>query len=293
MADAATAPACSAGALHAEMRGRLRAAGIGSADLDARLILSEILGVSAVALVTERRRAVPAAVEARVRAAIARRLAGESVARILGHRGFWTLDLALSDATLEPRPETETVVAAALGFLLARCGADAPVTIADLGTGTGAILLALLSELPRASGIGVDISAAAAATARDNARRAGLADRALFVAGDFCDALAGPFAAIVANPPYITSDELAELPPEVRRDPPVALDGGRDGLDGYRRIVAGAPRLLRPGGRLFFEVAPPLVGPLAALAGRTGWDVVETGRDLHGAERMVSLALRK
>jgi release factor glutamine methyltransferase len=293
-AAAATAVAAtSIGGLHGEMRGRLRAAGIETADLDARLLLSEIVGLPAVALVTERRRAVPPEAEERVRTAIARRLAGESVGRILGHRGFWTLDLVLSEATLEPRPETETVVAAALGYLLDRFGADAAVTIADLGTGTGAILLALLSELPCARGVGVDISAAAAATARENARRAGLADRAVFVAGDFCATLGGPFDAIVANPPYIASEELAKLPPEVRRDPRAALDGGPDGLDCYRVILAGAPRLMRPGGRLFFEVGPCQAEPLAAMALRSGWCVVETSRDLLGTERVVSLALPK
>ncbi len=165
-----------------------------------------------------------------------RRLAGEPVARILGAKEFWGLPLQLSAATLVPRPDTETVVELALEMLRAEPEPKRRLRIADIGTGSGAILLALLSELPDAFGVGTDVSVAALRTASRNAARLGFASRTAFVACDYAAALSAPFDLMVSNPPYIRSADIAGLATEVRdHDPIVALDGGADGLDAYRR----------------------------------------------------------
>lgn len=184
-----------------------------------------------------------------------RRLAGEPVARILRFKEFWGLPLQLSAATLVPRPDTETVVELALEMLRASPPTGRPLRIADLGTGSGAILMALLSELPHAFGYGTDISVHALRTARDNAVDLGLASRAEFLACDYAAALTGPFDLIVSNPPYIRSVDIPGLATEVRdHDPLRALDGGADGLDAYRALVPQAARLLVSGGVLAVEV---------------------------------------
>jgi release factor glutamine methyltransferase len=188
-----------------------------------------------------------------------RRLAGEPVARILGHKEFWGLTFELSPATLVPRPDTETLVEVALKFTrdanMAAKMAERPIRIADIGTGTGAILLALLSELPQARGIGTDISHDALATATRNAERLGLLDRADFVESDYASALDDPFDLIVSNPPYIRSRDIDGLPLDVRAyDPHLALDGGDDGLEAYRAIAPQAARLLRPDAALVVEI---------------------------------------
>src|SRR5262249_6137776 len=187
----------------------------------------------------------------RIAAMAARRLAREPVARIVETREFWGLSLRVSPAVLVPRPETETVVATALAALDRDADRARPVRIADLGTGSGALLLALLSELPNAFAVGTDLSMDALAVARDNAERLGLAARAAFVACDFAGGLAGPFDLVVANPPYVASHELAQLAPEVRdHDPLLALDGGADGLRAYRALAADAPRLIGARGHM-------------------------------------------
>jgi release factor glutamine methyltransferase len=171
------------------------------------------------------------------------------VARILGCKEFWGLPLRVNAETLLPRPETETVVEAALAALEGRHRTSDPLRIVDLGTGSGALLLALLSELPNAGGVGTDISVGALGCARANAAALGLSDRAAFVACDYGAGLAGPFDILVSNPPYVARADIAGLQPEVRDyDPRRALDGGPDGLDGYRAIAAHARRLLAPNG---------------------------------------------
>ena len=184
-----------------------------------------------------------------------RRSAGEPVARILGRKEFWGLPLQVSAATLVPRPDTETVVEAALETIRAVTRPDRRLRIADIGTGSGAILLALLSESPGHHGVGTDISEAALRIASSNAVELGLADRAGFVACYYAAALSATFDLIVSNPPYIRSGEIATLATEVRDfDPLVALDGGKDGLDAYRAILPQAARLLAPGGAVVVEV---------------------------------------
>ncbi len=217
-----------------------------------------------------------------------RRLAGEPVARILGVKEFWGLPLQLSAATLVPRPDTETIVELALAMLHApRAGRS--LHIADLGTGSGAILLALLSELPEARGFGTDISVQALQTARDNADQLGLSRRTHFVACDYAAALSGEFDLIVSNPPYIRTADVVGLAPEVRDyDPHLALDGGGSGLDAYRILIPQATQLLSPQGVLVVEVGQGQshdVGQLIAQAGLTL--EVPAKADLAGIPRAV------
>jgi len=234
---------------------RFKSSSIESAELDARMLVGAALGLDLTGLISAAGRRLTADESIRLEDFARRRLGGEPVARILGTREFWGLPLTLSAATLVPRPDTETVVELALDMLRACPASDRPLRIADLGTGSGAILLALLSELSGAVGTGTDISVAALATARGNAIQLGLADRAEFIACDYAADLSGPFDLIVSNPPYIRSADIAGLATEVRNfDPLGALDGGRDGLDAYRALIPQAARLLAPQGVLVVEV---------------------------------------
>ena len=228
---------------------------IDSAELDARILVGHVLGLDLTGIITAASRPVTAEEAARLEDFARRRLTGEPVARLVGSREFWGLPLRLSAATLVPRPDTETVVELALEMLRAGPNANRPLRVVDIGTGSGAILLALLSELPDAVGIGTDISEAALRTARANARHLGLTGRADFTACDYAAALSGKFDLMVSNPPYIRSAEIAGLAAEVRdHDPRRALDGGADGLDGYRALIPQAAALLAPGAVLVVEV---------------------------------------
>jgi release factor glutamine methyltransferase len=233
---------------------RLKANAIDSAELDARLLAGAALGLDLTGLITAANRPLTTDESARLEQFAERRLAGEPVARILGHKEFWGLPLQLTPETLVPRPDTEAVVELALEMLRASGAAGHSLRIADLGTGSGAILLALLSELPEARGFGTDISAVALQTARSNAARAGLADRATFIECDYATGLSGRFDLIVSNPPYIRSVDIGGLATEVRDyDPRAALDGGADGLDAYRALIPQAACLLAPGAVLVVE----------------------------------------
>jgi release factor glutamine methyltransferase len=220
-------------------------------------------------------------------------LAGEPVGRILGHREFWGLSFALGPETLEPRPDSETIVEAALALVDERWGRDAPLRVADLGTGTGCLLVALLSELPAAYGIGLDISAGAVSTARDNAVRNGVGARGGFAVGDWTASLAeAGFDLVVSNPPYIPSGDCAGLAREVvEHDPIAALDGGTDGFDAYRAILGGAARILKPKGGLVLELGIGQCDAVAALATERGLIAGETRRDLGGIARALPITL--
>jgi release factor glutamine methyltransferase len=259
-----------------------RNAGIESADIDARLLVGHVLGLSHVDLAIEAGSPVSNGAAEGIDMLAARRLAREPIARIVGFKEFWGLSLNLNDATLVPRPETETVVETALDMIGPRDGA---FRIADLGTGSGAILLALLGELPNATGIGTDISDEALAAARDNAGGLGLTSRAEFVLSDFGAALTGRFDLIVSNPPYIPSGDIATLAPEVRRDPRRALDGGVDGLDAYRTIAGQAAGLLNPGGTLVVELGIGQQPAVTALFHAAGLAPQPARFDLAGIPR--------
>ena len=254
--------------------------------LDARLLLAAALDLSATALLGDLAAPVPPSAAAAFAALTARRAAREPTALILGRREFWSLDLAVSPATLIPRPDSETLIEAALA---AFAGRAAPARILDLGTGTGCLLLAALTEFPAAFGIGIDRSPAAAALARDNAARLGLGERAAVFAGDWAAALAGRFDLVLANPPYIPSADIPDLMPEVAsHEPRAALDGGPDGLAAYRAILADLPRLLRPGGVAVLELGEHQAAPVAALAAHAGLRAT-TRADLGGIARALVL----
>ena len=215
-----------------------------------------------------------------------RRARGEPLSKILGRRAFWGLDLRVSRDVLDPRPETETIVEAALALYGAR--KREPLRILDLGVGSGALLCALLREFGHARGIGVDRSEAAAAIARMNTEACGFAGRAEIRVGSWTENLDGPFDLIVSNPPYIPSAEIAGLPREVRDfDPRLALDGGADGLDAYRAILPAAARILAPGGSVMAEVGAGQAPDVLVLAERAGLSEAATRRDLAGIERVV------
>lgn len=262
-----------------------RDAGIDSPELDARILVGHALGLDHAALAAAGPRALDGEQQDAIARLAERRLAREPVARIVGRKEFWTLQLRVDATTLLPRPETETVVEAALAAIDAHGSRAAVGHIADLGTGSGALLLALLTELPNAVGIGTDTSLGALMVARDTARELGLT-RAKLVACDMAAALSGPFDLIVSNPPYIASGAIAALAAEVRNfDPRSALDGGPDGLDFYRAIAVAAPGLLRPGGVLVVELGAGQAQAVAALFAAAGLALSPPCPDLGGVPR--------
>jgi release factor glutamine methyltransferase len=268
---------------------RFKASAIDSAELDARLLAGAVLGLDLTGMIAAANRRLTADESVRLDQFAERRLAGEPVARILGHKEFWGLSLLLSQATLVPRPDTEAVVELALEMLRADGTANRPLRVADLGTGSGAILLALLSELPEAHGFGTDISAAALQTAAANAARAGLAGRATFIACDYATGLSGLFDLIVSNPPYIQSADIGGLAAEVRDyDPLAALDGGADGLDAYRALIPQAACVLAPGAVLVVEAGQGQSGDIEALMTAAGLTHERAPKaDLAGIPRAV------
>lgn len=264
---------------------RLTAAGIDGAARDARLLLAEALGLAPDRLSLHLADAVTDEAAARFAGFVAAREARRPVAQILGRRLFWGRPFRVTPATLDPRPETETLIAAAL---------EAPYTrVLDLGTGTGCILLTLLAERPGATGVATDLSDAALDVARANAEALGLAPRAAFRRADWFSALEGRFDLIVSNPPYIAAAEMAALAPEVRDwEPRAALTPGGDGLDAYRALCAGAAAHLEPGGRLLLEIGPTQGAAVAALAAAGGLHGVRVLPDLDGRDRVVMAGIR-
>jgi release factor glutamine methyltransferase len=261
----------------------LAAAGLEAPRRLARRIVVAALGLTPAEVFAHPQRHLDQEEQARI-AAIARRVvAREPLSRVVGQREFWGLDFALSADTLDPRPESETLVEAVLARLMDR---ESTYRFLDLGTGSGCLLLALLSEYPRASGVGIDVAFGAAAAARHNAERFGLPERACFIVGDWGGALAGGFDAVVANPPYIATAELAGLPPEVRdHDPRRALDGGADGLAAYRAIAGQLPRLLMPGGLFIAEIGAGQAEMAAKIVMTAGLAVEDIAADLAGVPR--------
>jgi release factor glutamine methyltransferase len=268
---------------------QLRAHEVESADLDARLLVGALLRLELTGLMIAAKRILTEEEASRLDALAIRRINGEPIARILGVKEFWGLSLQLSEDTLVPRPDTETIVEAALERIDTEHSRDAALVIADLGTGSGAILLALLSELWSATGIGTDINLTTLQTARHNAMLLGFGDRASFVACDYASALAPGLDLIVSNPPYIRSGEIAGLATEVRdHDPMRALDGGADGLDAYRTLIPQSEALLAPGGWLVVEVGHDQSDEVAALMQATGLKPGGTKADLGGVRRAVT-----
>ncbi len=268
-----------------EGRAALKAAGVDAAR-DARLLLAAAAGLDMAALVAQSADVMPAVAQDIYRTYLKRRNGGEPVARILGEAEFWGLSFKLNDATLVPRPDTETLVEAVLDQAHRLPEA---ATICDLGTGSGAIAIALLSELKDARAIATDISDEALSMARSNAEAHGVAGRMRFLKIDFAAGPEGPFDVVVANPPYIRSAAIAGLPAEVREhDPRAALDGGPDGLDAYRAILSRLGSLLAEGGLIALEVGYDQGESVAALCRDACLSGVVVRRDIAGRERVVS-----
>ena len=270
----------------------LAAAGVERPRLDARLLLAHAMGVRPERLIGRPQARLPAAAARRMRRLTARRLRREPVARLLGRREFWSLGFEVTPDTLDPRPDSETVVEAALAAL-DRAGVprDRPLRLLDLGTGTGCLLLALLHELPNAGGLGVDIDPGACRVAAANAGRLGLGARARFRAGDWGRGLAGGFDLIVANPPYVPDAEIDRLQPEVARwEPRRALAGGEDGLDAYRALAPDLARLMAADGLAVVEHGAGQAEAVVALMAAAGLGCRARARDLGGIGRCVVLA---
>ena len=266
----------------AEAAAVLAASGVEDAAREARHLLALALGVELSALTTTD---IPPEAAARFAALLARRAAREPMAFIAGHVGFWTLDLEVSPVTLIPRADSETLIEAALRH------ARGVRRILDLGTGTGALLLAALAEFPTAFGVGIDRVPEAASLAARNARRNGFADRSAFLAGDWDAALAGRFDLVLINPPYIAAAEIATLMPEVREhEPPTALVAGPDGLAAYRVLLPRLPALLAPGGVAVLEIGQGQGADIGTLA-PSELKRLDIRPDLAGVPRAVVLAL--
>ncbi len=265
----------------------MKAAGLDTPVLDARLIVQHALGIDWDTLYLKDDQPLTEMERARLEDELSRRAAHEPVSRIVGRRHFWTLDLAVSPATLDPRADTETLIEAVVHAIPDR---EAPLRILDLGTGTGAILLALLAEYPCATGLGIDLSDAALEIACANASSHGLAARASFAHGNWAEGLSEPFDLIVSNPPYIETGDLPGLPPEVREhDPMLALDGGPDGLDAYRAIMPAIADLLAQDGFAVLEIGFGQADDVCRVAQRCGLKQTARRPDLGGVERALTL----
>lgn len=274
------------GAALAEGRVTLERSGAESAALDARLLLADAAGIDMAAMIARSADELPDLAVRTFRGHLSRRQCGEPVARIVGEAEFYGLRFWLSPETLVPRPETETLVDVVLAE--ARLRFPPGVTICDLGTGSGAIAIALLTHLPEARAVATDTSEGALATAAKNAERHGVRSRVTFRSADFSDGPDGPFDIVVSNPPYIRSDEIAGLAPDVRcYDPRLALDGGADGFAAYRAILGGIDRLLSRGGTLAFEIGHDQGDAVARLCRGAGLADVRTHTDLGGRDRVV------
>jgi len=285
--------------LHAALRhaaAELRRAGIEDPGNDARRLAAAALGLTGAQVLGQPERQLnPREVE-RLDGCVARRAAHEPVSRILGERDFFGRTFAIGPATLDPRPDSETLIVATLELLRAEDRLNAPLRILDVGTGSGCLLVTLLCELPHASGVGTDTSVAALEVAQSNAHRLGLEQRCQWLAADVLDGVAGPFDILVSNPPYIPTGEIARLDPEVRLfDPHAALDGGEDGLRVFRRLAAEAADVVE-NGWIVLEVGHDQADAVADLmrAGATGRRAVDIRyyRDVAGRRRCVATRAR-
>ncbi|TJW07475.1 MAG: peptide chain release factor N(5)-glutamine methyltransferase [Mesorhizobium sp.] len=276
------------GPLLRSARQRLAVAGVADPMLDARLIVEHYSGTTRTQAIADPQRSVDAAAIAAIDAALKRRAAGEPVHRILGYREFYGLRLSLSPETLEPRADTETLVEAVLPFVKATAERQGGCRILDLGTGTGAIALALLNAVPAATATGVDISKGALATAMRNAQQLGLADRFKTLKSNWFAKVSGRYHLIAANPPYIPSRDIGNLQDEVRDfDPRQALDGGVDGLSPYRNIAAEAARFLEAEGRIAVEIGYTQRKEVTAIFCAAGYMLAGAFCDLGENDRVL------
>lgn len=266
-------------------RKRLEVAGVDSPVIDARLLLQGAANASRTDIVTDPYRQLSAEQAARLEDFLSRREGREPVSHILGRKGFWTIELKVTPDVLTPRPETEVIV----DFVLKTFAEDEPLHLLDLGTGPGTIILAILAERRTATGVGLDISAAALAVARENAALLEVEDRVLLAESDWAEGQAdAAYDLVVSNPPYIVREIIAELDPEVRdHEPHLALDGGPDGLDAYRIIAPQVLRTLKPGGLFALEIGHDQSAAVEALMTAAGGQGVRTLKDLSDKNRVV------
>ena len=264
---------------------RLKARNIDSPAIDARLLLEAATGATRTDIITDPYRELTAEQEATLDTYLSRREKREPVARILGRKGFWKLLLNLNAHVLIPRPETEVIV----DMILKTTQENESFTLADLGVGSGAILLSVLAERPAAKGVGTDVSEEALAVARDNAAGLGLGGRAAFLRTSWGSGLAdGTFDFVASNPPYIRSAVIPTLEPEVQHhDPHLALDGGESGLDAYVELAPEIFRLLKPGGRAWLEIGFDQSQEVEDLMKKAGFDDISTYLDLSNLPRVV------
>lgn len=269
-----------------DAQGRLKAARLDSPSIDARLLLEAAAEVSRTDILTDPYRLMTPEALARLDGYVERRLKREPVSRILGRKGFWKIMLSVTPDVLSPRPDTEAI----LDVCLKAFPDGRPFQMADLGVGSGAILLAMLAERRAAKGLGTDVSEDALAVARDNAASLGLEDRAAFLRTDWTSGLSdASFDLVVSNPPYIPSRDIEDLDPEVRdHDPRLALDGGEDGLDAYRRLAPEIRRILKPGGIFAVEIGWDQAAAVRPLFEAAGFDEVKVVKDLAGRDRVVT-----
>jgi release factor glutamine methyltransferase len=279
------------GKAFAKTAGLLRRAGIDTPELDARLLLCHAARLTHEAYIARAGGELGGAAATRLELLIARRLGREPVSRIIGTREFYGRGFLVDRHALDPRPDTETLIEAALDLVDRRGSRHRSLNLLDLGIGTGCILITLLAELPKARGLGTDLSGAALDLAAANAVRLGVTDRASFVVADWLDGVDGSFDLIVSNPPYIASAEIAGLPEEVfGHDPRLALDGGPDGLAAYRRIAASARQVLAPNSKILVEIGSSQAEQVAEIFAKAGLTLDRDGairRDLAGRARLV------
>ncbi len=264
---------------------RLALAGIEAARQDALILLSHVTGLTRAQLVTEGETSLSAPMQTEYERLLARRANREPVSHLLGWREFWSLPFVVSSAVLDPRPDSETLIQAALDHCP---GIDTDYSVLDLGTGSGCLLLTLLSERPKATGIGLDISGEALRIAAQNADQLGLASRAQFLLGDWGASINGLFDIIVCNPPYVAEAEISDLEPEVAEfEPRIALDGGGDGLSAYRCLLPEIQRRLAPSGFSVVEIGADQGDAVRRMMEDCGLVLVEVRQDLAGIDRCI------
>jgi len=270
-----------------DVRERLKQAGIDNPDLVARVFIKESMGLTDADFITQPQRSLSEEDIIKIESMLARRLEGEPVSRILGEREFWGLPFKVTPDVLDSRPDTETLVEAALKEF----SDSPPARILDFGTGTGCILIALLHEWPDSSGVAVDISEKALDVARENAKKNGVADRISFIQSNWGEKIEESFDLIVSNPPYIPNQDIPNLDIEVKNhDPILALAGGKDGLDAYRQLFSDIKRLLSPCGKAFAEIGYSQGGDVPRLVKDYGLSVKNVHFDLAGIVRVVEIS---
>jgi len=261
------------------------AQGIENPVLDARLVMQEVLNITHEEILLNNNRVITANESKALSILVSRRLKREPISRILGKRAFWKHEFKLSDKTLDPRPDSETIIQSVISSF----NKNDELNILDLGTGTGCLLLSILNEFPNSKGVGVDISSGAIDIAKENAKEIGISKKVNFIDSDWKNMeLNNSFNVIISNPPYIENSEIESLEPEVKNfDPYLALAGGNDGLDSYKEIIKILPKLLKKDGKIFFEIGYNQEVPVKEMLAHNGFSVIEVTQDLAGISRCI------